>query len=55
MREYSKNPHFHSERREESHVFSFQVEKSKKRSFGLRPQDDEERKIFKNFGTTSLS
>jgi hypothetical protein len=50
-RDCSKNPHCHSERSEESHVFSFQVKKSKNRSFGLRPQDDKERQIYKNFGT----
>jgi hypothetical protein len=39
---------------EESRIFSFQVKKSKKRSFGLRPQDDTERQIYKNFGTPFL-
>jgi len=34
--------------------FSFQVKKSKKRSFGLQLQDDKERQIYKNFGTLSL-
>ena len=39
----SKNPNRHSAAGEESNVFSFQVKKSKKRSFGLQPQDDTER------------
>jgi len=32
-------------------IFSFQVKKSKKRSFGLRPQNDTERQAYKNFRT----
>jgi len=43
----------HSAAGEESYIFSFQVKKSKKRSFGLRPQDDKERQIYKNLGTLS--
>jgi hypothetical protein len=35
METVPKNQHRHSERSEESHTFSFQVKKSKKRSFGL--------------------
>jgi hypothetical protein len=38
----SKKPHRHSERSEESPVFLFN-QKIKKRSFGLRPQDDTEK------------
>jgi hypothetical protein len=39
----SKNPHRHSERSEESHVFLFKSKNQKIRSFGLRPQDDTKR------------
>jgi hypothetical protein len=38
-----KNSNRHSAAGEESHVFLFKSKKSKKRSFGLRPQDDTER------------
>jgi hypothetical protein len=47
---FQKSKYRHSERSEESHIFSFQVKKSKKRSFGLRPQDDGQGKLIKILG-----